>query len=470
MKDLREFIDALECDPADEVVHVERDVNPAAFDCVAILEKLEAQGRRPLVVFDSPLSVKGDPSGIPVVMNAFATRERCATALGHPREDSNLGLSLEFARLAGRGREPTVIERSEAPVRDIVVEVDEVDMGCLPIVIHSEGDYAPCLTMTLVVRDPESGAHNLSFIKAFYDFENQRRLRVTIQSPDTKRALDWHEARGLKMPVAAVLGHHPAFYFGTMGFTPYDTDDYATIGGYVGEPVRLVPSQSLGGDFMVPADAEIVVEGFVPPGERMICDPFGDITRQYQAQTLRPIMNVTAMTRRSDAMLQDVFAGHRDHMTLGQIPKEGSMYNNLRRQFGDLIGAVHLPFSGCGRLVAYISIDKQYEGQAKAVAMAALRESWTLQYVVVVDSDIDVFNEEDVIWATLVYVDPTRDVTVIDNVWTIFTLAMGHRKTMIDATRPHDRLLPEMNRIPREALERIDLDEYLGSLPWTKSS
>jgi len=464
MKSLREFIEAIERDPEDQVVHVEKPVNPADFDCVAILQHLESQDRRPLVVFDNPLDVNGDPSGIPVVMNAFATRERCAAALEHPRDDSDLGLSLEFARRATGGLDPIVIGGSEAPVREVVVEADEVDMGTLPIVIHSEGDYAPCLTMTLVVRDPESGAHNLSFIKAFYDFENRRRLRVTIQSPDTKRALDWHESRGMDMPVAAVLGHHPAFFFGTMGFTPYDSDDYKTIGGYVGEPVRLVSSQTLGDDFMVPADAEIVVEGVIPAGERMICDPFGDITRQYQAQTLRPVMNVSAMTRRSDAMLQDVFAGHRDHMTLGQIPKEGSLHNNLRRQFGELIGSVHLPFSGCGRLVAYISINKQYEGQAKAVAMAALRESWTLQYVVVVDNDIDVFNEEDVIWASLVYVDPTRDVTVIDNIWTIFTLAMGHRKTMIDATRPHDRLLPDMNRIPREAMERVDLDEYLGGL------
>ena len=77
----------------------------------------------------------------------------------------------------------------------------------------------------------------------------------------------------------------------------------------------------------------------------MIADPFGDITQQYQAQTLRPVMNVTAITRRSDAILQDVFAGHAITITVGQIPKEGTLYNTLRKRFGDIITAIHMPYS-----------------------------------------------------------------------------------------------------------------------------
>ncbi|MBW3663901.1 MAG: UbiD family decarboxylase [Actinobacteria bacterium] len=460
-KGLSDFIRQLDAEGGGDLVRVKRQVDPANFDCTALLEHLAKRGQHPMVVFEDALNLKGEPSGIPVVMNVFATRERCAAALEFPRHQAKLPLALEFSRRERERIDAVVIARDEAPVKQVVQVADEVDTRDLPIVMHSEGDYGPCLTMTLAIKDPESGAYNAAFIKAFYDFEDHRRLRITIHSTDSERALEYYESRGIEMPIVAILGHHPAFYLGTMGLTPYDSDDWTTIGGFLAEPVRLAPSETWGEDFLVPADAEILIEGVVPPGERMIADPFGDITRQYQAQTLRPIMNVTAITRRRDAMLQDVFAGHRDHMTAGQIPKEGTLYNTLRKRFGDIIHAVHMPYSGSGRLACYISIDKKREGQGKAVALAAIQESWTFQYAVVVDSSIDVFDEEEVLWAVMVYTDPSRDVDLIQNIPTVFTTAMGYRKVLIDATRPLDRAMPDQNRIPQEALDRIDPAVYL---------
>lgn len=120
-----------------------------------------------------------------------------------------------------------------------------------------------------------------------------------------------------------------------------------------------------------------------------------------------------------------------------------------------------MPHSGIGRLACYISIDKKREGDAKIAGMAALLESWTFQVVVVVDSDIDVFNEKEVVWAILTMVDPKRDVTLIDNVHTVFTTAMGHNKIVIDATKPLDRAFPERFRIPESAMQRIKLDEWI---------
>lgn len=459
-KDLRGFIKQLEAEHPGDLVRVRREIDPSKHECTALLEHLARQGSHSMALFDKPLNLKGEVSDIPVVMNVFATRERCATALGFPRDQANLPLSLEFARRS-EGLDPVVISTGEAPVKEIVQTGEDIDTRELPVVMHSEGDYGPCLTMTLAVRDPVSGAYNAAFIKAFYDFEDPRRLRITIHSPDTERALAYYEGRGEPMPIVAVLGHHPAFYLGTMGLTPYDSDDYRTIGSYLDEPLRLVASETWGEDFLVPADAEIIIEGEVPPGERLVCDPFGDITRQYQAQTLRPIMNVTAITRRSDAILQDVFAGHRDHMTVGQIPKEGTLFNTLRRRFGDVIHAVHLPYSGCGRLACYVSIRKDREGLAKAVALAAVQESWTFQTVIVVDDVIDVFNEEDVLWATWVYTDPSRDVDMVHNISTVFTTSLGYRKVLIDATRPLDKAMPEMNRVPQDALDRINPDDYI---------
>ncbi|HZD18137.1 MAG TPA: UbiD family decarboxylase, partial [Actinomycetota bacterium] len=331
-KDLHAFVKQLERDGRDDLVRVTKPVDPANFDVTAILEHLNRRGRRPAVLFEDPRNLRGEPAGIPVFINGFATRERCAMALGFPADQAKLPLSLEFSRLEQQPIEPLVVPPSEAPVKEVIRTGDRIDTRELPIVIHSEGDYGPCLTMTLAVKDPESRAYNASFIKAFYDFEDHRRLRITIHSPDSERALRYYEERVLPMPIVAILGHHPAFFLGTMGLTPFETNDYASIGGFLREPLRLVPSETWGEDFLVPADAEILIEGEVPPGVRMIADPFGDITRQYQAQTLRPAMEVKAITRRKDAILQDVFAGHHDHFTVGQIPKEGTLFNTLRKR------------------------------------------------------------------------------------------------------------------------------------------
>lgn len=460
-KDLHSFVKQLDTEHPGDLVRITKEVDPADFDVTAVMEHLYRRGRRPAVLFENPLDLTGRRSDIPVLINVFAERERCATALDFPRDQAKLPLSQEFSRREGVPIDPVVVRPEEAPVKEVVASGQDVDTRTLPMVTHSEGDYGPCLTMTLAIKDPESGAYNAAFIKAFYDFEDPRRLRITIHSPDTERALAYYEERNLPMPIVAILGHHPAFYLGTMGLTPYESNDYRTIGGFLGEPLRLVPSETWGDDFLVPADAEILIEGVVPPGVRMIADPFGDITRQYQAQTLRPVMEVTAITRRRDAILQDVFAGHHDHFTAGQIPKEGTLFNTLRKKFGDIITAVHLPYSGCGRLACYVSIRKTKEGQGKAVALAAIQESWTFQVAVVVDDVIDVFNEEDVLWATMVYTDPSRDVDMVQNIPTVFTTAMGYRKVLIDATRPLDRAMPEMNRVPQAALDRIDLDDYL---------
>jgi 2,5-furandicarboxylate decarboxylase 1 len=461
-KDLHEFVKQMEAAFPDDFVRVEREVDPSNFDVAAILQHLENRGQRPMVLFERPLNLRGEVSGIPILVNVFARRERCAVALDLDPTEADLPLSIGYSELGRHPIKPVHISGREAPVKEIVRTDFDIDTRELPIVIHSEGDYGPCLTMTLAVLDPSSGAYNVSFIKAFYDFEDSRRLRITIHSPDSERVLRYYEERDLPMPIVAILGHHPAFYLATTGLTPYESDDYELIGGFLREPLRLAPSETWGDDFLVPADAEIVIEGEVPPGVRMIADPFGDVTRQYQSQTLRPVMEVKAITRRRVAIMQDVLAGYRDGMTVGQIPKEGTLYNTLRRRFGDIITAVHCPYSGCGRLAVYVSIRKTKEGQAKSVALAAVQESHLYQVAVVVDDVINIFDESDVIWAILINTDPSRDVDLIHNTMpNSFTTAMGHKKLLIDATRPLDRPMPEMNRVPKDALDRITLNDYV---------
>jgi 2,5-furandicarboxylate decarboxylase 1 len=259
--------------------------------------------------------------------------------------------------------------------------------------------------------------------------------------------------------VAVVLGHHPAFFLGSLALTQWGINDYDVIGAFMREPVRLTASETWGSDFLVPADSEIIVEGVIPPGEKELCDPFGEVTRHYQPQGLKDAYDVTAITHRRDAILQDVFSGHEEHWYLGSIPKEGSMFNSLQRTHG-CIKAVHLPNSGAARFTAYISIRKEREGIAKRVGMSALLESWQFNWAVIVDEDIDVFDEQEVLWAVYTNTDPSRDVDVLKNQYNIFHSAAGAQKIIVDATRPLDVAFPAKIAVPPAAMQRIALSDY----------
>ena len=457
-KDLRVFLEKVKKEYPDNYATVEKPVNPADFDVTAILEHLTLKKKDPIVVFEKPKNLRGEVSDIRLVSNIFATRERCALILDWPMDKCNHDLTMEFARLDRERVAPLAVEKSAAPVKDIVLTNGDTDLELLPIVKHYEMDLCPVLTMTSIMKDPDTGVYDVTFTKMFY--KNPDRVAVSIHSPHLNRIVKKYEDRNEPAPMVYVVGHHPAFYLGSLALTPYDSDDYESIGSFMREPLRLVESETWGKDFMVPADAEIVIEGVIPPGAKEVVDPFGEVTKHYQAQCLRQSFKVKAVTRRKDAIYQDIFSGHAGHWNLGAIPKEGSVFNTVNSKYG-IVKAVHLPLSGVGRFAVYISIDKKREGDATAVGLAALLESTNFNYVVVVDSDIDVFDEQQVIWALITMVDPKRDISTLKNMWTQFTTAAAFNKVVIDATKPLDRAFPGRISIPAAAMERFTIEDWV---------
>jgi 2,5-furandicarboxylate decarboxylase 1 len=437
---------------------VRRPVNAANFDVTAILEHLDRRKEYPAVLFEHPTNVHGEPSKFPLLTNLWATRARCAEMLGLQPHQTGRELGLRYSELMTRPVEPVVVDSDDAPVQAHVYQGKQADMWMLPIVRHFEMDLGAVLTMAHVMHAPGESFYNITFVKTFP--ESGQRGGLTIHTPHLSRMLREWERLGGRIPIVNVLGHHPAFWLGSLGLTPYGTNEYASAGAFLGEPLRLAPSVTWGRDFLVPADAEIIIEGELLANERTVVDPFGEITRLYQAQELAPVIEVTAITHRTDAIMQDVFSGHAEHFLLGLIPREGSLLNHLQKQIGN-VGAVHLPHSGNGRSICYISIKKADEGQPKQVALQALAHSPIFQVVVVVDDDIDVFNEEDVVWAVSTYVDPRRDVNVITNMGRWSERASGNTRILIDATRPTHVAFPSRLRVPAEAMQRIRLEEWL---------
>jgi UbiD family decarboxylase len=287
-------------------------------------------------------------------------------------------------------------------------------------------------------------------------------MAVDIHTRDLGRLVAEYHGRGEPAPIINVLGHHPAFHLGGLAPMDFGNDDYATIGAFLGEPLRVTPSVTWGEQFLVPADAEVVIEGEIPPGERAICDPFGEVAGLYQAQCLRWVFEVKAITHRPGAILQDIFSGFRDGWTLGAVPKEGSLVEALRKQYPS-VAAVHLPDSGAGRLAAYISIGDPVADPPEAVGRTALELSSGVQCVVVVDDALDVYDEVQVLWAVQTYADPTRGLAVhTDLPASFFTTAWQGRKVVLDATRPRNVPFPSRSEVPAEALRRVDdLNEWL---------
>jgi 2,5-furandicarboxylate decarboxylase 1 len=446
-------------DRPEECRLVTREVNPGNFEVTAILEHLDRRGQFPAVIFEHPLDMHGKPSAFPLVTNLWGTRERCAEMLGLPRAQAGRDLGLAFSSLVGKPVQPVVVGHDEAPVQAHVYRGADADMWMLPAVRHFEMDLGAVLTMAQVMHAPGELFYNVTFVKTFP--ESSQRGGLTIHTADLTRMLRAWERRGERAPIVNILGHHPAFWLGSLARTPYGTNEYATIGAFLDQPVRLVPSVTWGDDFLVPADAEIVIEGELLPAERTVVDPFGEISRLYQAQELAPVMEVKAITHRPGAMLQDVFSGHREHFLLGLIPQEGSVLSHLQEAVGN-VTAVHLPSSGNGRSTCYVSIRKQDEGQPKLTGLQALAKVPGFQAVVVVDDDIDVFNEEDVLWALNTYVDPTRDVDLLKNVGRRSDRAMDNHHVIIDATRPTHTAFPTRLRVPQRALDAVILDEWLA--------
>lgn len=229
-------------------------------------------------------------------------------------------------------------------------------------------DLSEVFTMMLMLKDPDEGFYDVSFTKVFP--KSPDTAGVSIHSPHLERILRKYEERGEDAPVVSIIGYHPAFTFGAAARAPFGNDDFGTIGAFLNEPVRLVASETWGEDFLVAADAEIIIEGVVPPGAKTVVDPFGEVTRDYQPQCIRQLMTVKALTRRKNAILQDIFSGHPEHWLLGGIVKEGGLFNMLDSQFGN-VSAVEMLYSGCCRLECHISIKKRAEDEAKNVAMAA---------------------------------------------------------------------------------------------------
>jgi len=237
-----------------------------------------------MVLFGNVKNAKGTRSQVPLVFNAFASRKKLAVALDLPAESYKMEPVLELDR---RYKHPIPAQRigpSEAPVKEVIEKGEAVDLLEYPVPTHHSRDGGPyILGGSTVLKDPETGLYNLAMIR----HQVKDRDRVTIHAAPHHHSgmiLKMYRDAGRTTPFAIVIGHHPAYYLGSQWEGPFGRNEYEIAGGVMQEPVRLVPSETWGDEFLVPADAEMIVEGVVSADEMDEEGPIGstpDTTRQY---------------------------------------------------------------------------------------------------------------------------------------------------------------------------------------------
>jgi UbiD family decarboxylase len=462
-RDLRGFLDQLRARLPRDFYRVERPIAPARFEVTSLLQHLENEKKFPVLFFEKPLDIDGKPSAFPLLSNLFATRQRCALALGMDPEQEGLALSLEYARREERLLAPIKVSSRESPVKQIVKQGQEANLYELPVVRHHAMDPAPYIDMTPVVKDPEGGFYNIAFQRTM--LKGPRKLGLHMSPRHNWQIHRKHEEKGQPTPVAIVISHHPAFYLGALNVSPFGIDDYARIGAIMDAPLRLTASETWGEDFLVPADAEMVIEGHILANVKEVEGPFGEFTGYYGPQRLCNLVDVLAITHRRDAIFQHIFTGHRDTWVLGGIPKEGSLFN-LIRGIVPTAKAVYFPISGACRFNCYISIDKKVDGETKQAALAALGGCDFVKHVVVVDADINIYNEEEVLWAVATRVQADQDVDIIKNVKgntldPSQTDNIMTAKMIIDATRPVQRPFEARVEVPKTAMANTRLEDFI---------
>ncbi|MBI4318332.1 MAG: UbiD family decarboxylase [Chloroflexi bacterium] len=459
--DLRSFLASYRAAFPNDVIDIHWPIK-AEFECTAIGKHFENLGKYPLVVFYNVTTVDGRKSQFPLTFNATGDRRKLAFAIGSTFED----VAIDWRRrLSDARHQPVVVSRSEAPVKQNVRLGDRIDLLSLPAMRIHEMDPGPYITAgMLTTYEPKTWIDNCAQQRGFIAGPREIRCFLAPRSHSYLNLLAHGEA-GKEMKVAFWVGHHPAVFMGAHSSLNWPESHYTAASAVMRQPLRLVPSETLGDDFLVPADAEFVIEGIMVPGKRALEAPFGEYPRYYGPQRMSEVFDVTALCHRDGAIWDQFLVGINNNY--GGTQEEASIYAAVKRAVPE-VQRVFVPVSGSGRFHAYIQLKKTHDGQPREAIMAALSSSYMIKHVIVVDDDIDIYDDRWVLWAVATRSQWDRDLVVIPNCYgSLLDPTTGERglgtKGGIDATKPAPpRRFPLTVNVPKEVMERVTLEEYIG--------
>jgi 4-hydroxy-3-polyprenylbenzoate decarboxylase len=426
-RDLRDFVAQLEA--RGELRRIGVEVDPR-LEMTEICDRvLRAQG--PALLFERPRGHR-----MPVLANLFGTPQRVAFGMGQETVAALRELGVLLAQLKEpeppKGLKdawdklplvrqifsmtPRVV--SGAPCQEVVWEGIDVDLSRLPIQTCWPGDAAPLITWGLVVtRGPHKARQNLGIYRQQVIARNKVIMRWLAQRGG---ALDFRD-HGLAhprtpFPVAVALGADPATLLGAVTPVPDNLGEYQFAGLLRGAKTEIVKCMSH--DLQVPASAEIVLEGFIHPGETAVEGPFGDHTGYYNETERFPVFTIDRITMRRDPIYHSTYTGKPpDEPAMLGVALNELFVPLLAKQFPEIVD-FYLPPEGCSYRIACVSIRKQYAGHARRVMFGIwsfLRQFTYTKFIIVTDDDVNVRDWKEVIWALTTRVDPRRDTLIADS-------------------------------------------------------
>lgn len=389
----------------------------------------------PILRFDAAMQADGTRAAMPVVVNLFGTPDRVAAGLGLLRDQIP-----EFGEFLASLRSPAPVDgmrdalsrwpmlraalltrphiARRAPVQEVTAAAD---LTQLPVQTPWPGDAGPLITWPVVITRPHDSAakqvarYNLGVYRAQVLGPDRLILRWLAHRGGAAHARTWARA-GEPMPVAIALGADPATLLSAALPLPEGVSEISFSGVLRGARAELVPARTV--PLLVPANAEIMLEGWVHPEDTAPEGPFGDHTGYYNAVESFPVMRISAITHRRDPLYLSTITG--------RPPDEpsviGEVFNDLalpviRAQIPE-VRDLWLPPAACSYRIAVVSIEKRYPGQARRVMLALwgmLAQFSYTKMVIVVDADINARNWDDIAWALATRMDPARDVMVLQS-------------------------------------------------------
>lgn len=457
------FVSAL--DDAGELVRVSRPVSVNLELCEIADRTMKLPGGGPALLFEHPVLLDGTRSAYPVAINLFGSMRRMSMALGvndldavGVRISALLQTQVPDGLIAKLSLLPRLFEvtkfpprkaRGSVPCQEIVVRGDDVDLRRFPLMKCWPEDGGPYLTFPMVItKDPVRGIRNVGLYRI-------------MQTGPTTLAMHWQRhkvgaahwremaERGERMPVCIVLGADPASMYSASAPLPPTIDEFLFAGFLRSRPVQL--AKALTCDLEVPADAEIVLEGYIDPAEPLVTEgPFGDHTGFYSLADQYPQVHVTTVTMRPSPIFPATIVGRppMEDFYLGHATER--IFLPLLRLTVPEIVDYHMPAEGIFHNLVFVSIDKHYPGQAYKVMNALWGQGLMslAKVIVVVDKWVNVRNPKEAWWVALNNIDPQRDVRftmgpvdVLDHASRAFTYGS---KMGIDATR----------KLPEEGFDR----------------
>ena len=422
---LRDFVAALE--EAGELVRVrepvsvDREITEIADRC------MKSPGGGPALLFERPVLRGGAPSRMPVAINLFGSQKRMAMALETPSMDATgaritellkvevpegiAGKLSMLPKLAELAKLPPSRESGPVPCQAVVLQGDRINLEEIPHLICWPEDGGPYITLPMVItRDPATGTRNVGL----YRIQVQGRRELAMHSQRHKvGAAHWRAMteRGERMPVAIALGGDPASMYAASAPLPPVVDEFLFAGFLRRSPVRL--AKALTSDLDVPAEAEIVIEGYIDPAEELVMEgPFGDHTGFYSLADKYPRVHVTAVSMRRDPIYPATIVGRppMEDYYLGHATER--IFLPLLKLTVPEVVDYHMPAYGIFHNLVFVSIDKQYPGQAWKVANALWGQGLMslAKVIVVVDKGVNVQDPDEAWWVALNNIDPERDV------------------------------------------------------------